>query len=58
MEQTKTQEPQQQHFVTDWQQMPKKESTYKVDGDIDFNPDDYLDCHVTAMSDTYDTCLY
>ena len=42
-----------QNFVTDWQQPTEQPKTYTVNGDVDFNPDDYLDCHITAMSDSY-----
>lgn len=42
-----------QKFITDWQQPTEQPKTYTVNGDVDFNPDDYIDCKITAMSDSY-----
>lgn len=42
-----------QNFVTDWEQPVEQPKTYTVNGNVDFNPDDYIDCKITAMSDTY-----
>lgn len=43
-----------QNFVTNWQQPTEKPKTYTVNGDVDFNPDDYIDCKITVMSDYYE----
>jgi len=45
-------------FVTDWQQPIEKPKTYTVNGNVDFNPDDYIDCKITAMSDSYKSYHY